>query len=128
MDNLPNELIFDIGLLLPLPAVAALSLTALRFNNLLAQKNLYWKIRYQRDFGTHETLNWKQVYNEKLSAEISTVQQNGLALQHIHHQTPEICLAAVQRDGMALQFVKEHTSEICRAAVQQNGLAWHCSL
>ncbi len=72
--DLPNEILFDIGLLLPLPAIAALSLTTSRLNNLLANNNLYWKIRYRQDFGTREAAphsnvvgdriqpNWKEEY------------------------------------------------------------------
>lgn len=48
------------------------------------------------------------------------VQQNGLALQYVENQTPEICLAAVRKNGRALQHVKNQTPEICLAAVRQN--------
>jgi hypothetical protein len=33
------------------------------------------------------------------------VKQNGLALEYVKEQTPEICLEAVKQDGYALQYV-----------------------
>jgi len=54
---------------------------------------------------------------------LAAVQQDGLALQHVQHQTPELCLAAMQENGCALQYVKNQTREICLVAVQQDGHA-----
>lgn len=48
--------------------------------------------------------------------------QDGLVLQYVKEQTPEICLAAIEQDEWALKYVKEQTPEICLAAVKQNGL------
>ncbi|MCC0726694.1 DUF4116 domain-containing protein [Clostridioides sp. ZZV14-6045] len=64
-------------------------------------------------------LTKEQLYNLSLIA----VKQNGLALQFVKEQTPEICIKAVRDDGRALQFVKEKTEEICIEAVKQNGRA-----
>ena len=35
-----------------------------------------------------------------------------MALRFVKNQTHEICLEAVKRDGLALQYVKEQTPEI----------------
>ena len=72
---LPNELLFDIGLLLPIPAIAAFSLTESRLNNLIAQNDLYWKIRYQQDFGTFklEVTDWKQKYVDSVTGACITL-------------------------------------------------------
>lgn len=51
------------------------------------------------------------------------VQQDAMVLEHVQHQTPELCLAAVQQDGYALQHVRHQTPKLCLAAVQQNSLA-----
>ena len=48
------------------------------------------------------------------------MEQNGLALEFIKEQTPEICMAAVKQNGEALQYVKEQTEEICMEAINQN--------
>lgn len=62
---------------------------------------------------------------DEIKRDLTAVQQDGLALQHVQHQTMEICLAAVQQNGLALQHVPRYRQslEICLAAVQQNGLA-----
>lgn len=52
--------------------------------------------------------------------DLRRVKRDGLALQFVKEQTPEICLAAVEDIGLALDFVKEQTPEICLAAVQQS--------
>ena len=52
---------------------------------------------------------------------MAAIKKNGLALEYVEDQTPEICMAAVQQDGEALQYVKDQTPELCMAAVQQNG-------
>ena len=54
---------------------------------------------------------------------IRAVEKNGLALQYLQQQTPEICLAAVKQNGLTLYLVEHQTSEICLAAVKESGLA-----
>ncbi len=54
---------------------------------------------------------------------LEAVKQNGLTLEYVKEQTPEICLEAVKRDGYAIEYVKEQTPEICLEAVKQDGLA-----
>lgn len=54
-----------------------------------------------------------------ISSDLEKVQQDGLALQFVKKQTPEICMAAVQKNGCALQYVKKQTQKLCMAAVQQ---------
>ena len=49
----------------------------------------------------------------------TVVRADGLVLQFVENQTPEICLEAVKQNGLALQNVKEQTLEICLAAVKQ---------
>ena len=51
------------------------------------------------------------------------VQQDGLALEFVNNQTPELCELAVRQNGLALQFVVNQSSELCELAVQQNGYA-----
>lgn len=53
------------------------------------------------------------------------VQKDGMELQHIEDQTPEICLAAVKQNGLALEFVKEQTDEIILEALKQNHGAYY---
>jgi hypothetical protein len=54
---------------------------------------------------------------------MAVVSQNGLALQYVKEQTPELCMAAVSQNSLALEYVKEQTPELCMAAVSQNGWA-----
>ena len=49
---------------------------------------------------------------------LEAVKRDGMTLQFIKEQTPEICLEAVKRDERALAYVKEQTPEICITAVQ----------
>ncbi len=49
------------------------------------------------------------------------VKHNGLALQLVDEQTPEICMAAVQNCPSAIRYVKNQTPEICMAAVKNSG-------
>ena len=42
-------------------------------------------------------------YNNETEC-LEAVKQDGLVLQFIKNQTPEICLEAVKQNGMALQF------------------------
>ena len=41
--------------------------------------------------------------------DLERVKEDGMELQNIQNQTPEICLAAVQKNGYALKYVKEQT-------------------
>ena len=54
-------------------------------------------------------------------SDLERVRRNGMELQFIEHQTPEICLAAVNEYGNALQFVKDQTLEICLEAIAHDG-------
>jgi hypothetical protein len=54
---------------------------------------------------------------------LDVVKQDGLALDYVKDQTPEICLEAVKQDGLALDYVKDQTPEICLEAVKQSGRA-----
>lgn len=58
--------------------------------------------------------------SERLQESLDAVKQDGLRLEFVDKQTPEICLAAVKQKGLALRYVKEQTPEICLAAVRQN--------
>ena len=58
------------------------------------------------------TTDWT---NEKYCLE--AVKENGLALEFVKDQTPEICLEAVKNYGFAIKYVKEQTSEICVQAI-----------
>lgn len=53
------------------------------------------------------------------------VRANGLFLEHVRAQTPELCMDAVRNNGMALRFVAPglKSPAICLAAVQTDGLA-----
>lgn len=51
------------------------------------------------------------------------VNQNGMLLKFVKHQTHEICMAAVDFCGAALEFVLEQTLEICMIAVNSCGAA-----
>lgn len=51
------------------------------------------------------------------------IQENPAALGWVVDQTDDMCMAAVQRNGMMLSNVRKQTIAICRAAVRQNGLA-----
>ena len=48
---------------------------------------------------------------------------DGLLLEYMDTQTPELCMLAVKQNGRALQFVKEPNEDIVRAAVLQNARA-----
>lgn len=48
---------------------------------------------------------------------------NGLAIQYIQNQTPELCLLAVNNNGLAIQYIQNKTPELCLLAVKNNGLA-----
>ncbi len=49
-----------------------------------------------------------------MKACIKAVCKDGMSLEFVKEQTPEICLLAVIQDARALQFVKEQTqSSVC---------------
>jgi hypothetical protein len=54
---------------------------------------------------------------------ILAIKNNSSAFHYIKEQTPEICLEAVKKDGMLLKYVKNHTDQIIIEAVKNNGLA-----
>ena len=54
---------------------------------------------------------------------LALVKKDGVALQHVRDQTPEICLEAIHQNWNALRYVRDQTPEICLAAVKQNGYA-----
>ena len=54
---------------------------------------------------------------------IDLISKDGLLLEYINEQTPEICMKALKQNGLALEFVKEQTPEICMTAIKQNGSA-----
>lgn len=49
--------------------------------------------------------------------------KNGLLLQHVKNQTPEMCMVAVKQNVSALQFVKDQTYDICMEAIKKNWTA-----
>jgi len=55
---------------------------------------------------------------------MTAVTQNCLSLEHVHIQTPEICLRAVMQNGYALKYVRVQTPEICLAAVRAHRAAF----
>ena len=54
-------------------------------------------------------------------SDLEKVKEDGLALEYVKEQTPEICWEAVRQNGLALEYVKEQTPEICLEAVRQSG-------
>ena len=64
-----------------------------------------------------ENMNLFGVDNNK---DLEMVSKNGMSLEYVEKQTPEICLAAVKQDGRALRYVKDQTPELCLAAVKQD--------
>lgn len=53
------------------------------------------------------------------------VQKNGLNLEFVKEQTPELCELAVRQTGYALRYVKEQTDEICKLAVLKDPASLH---
>lgn len=51
------------------------------------------------------------------------ISQNGLLINYVKEQTPELCMLAVQQNGFALKYINNKTIELCMLAVQQNGIA-----
>ena len=70
--SLPNEIIFEIGLTMPLSDLTRLCQTHGRLDAILCNNRQYWAARYIQDFGRPETKieNWKQAYMNKLSKDI----------------------------------------------------------
>lgn len=73
---------------------------------------------------THDGLKLQCVKNQTPELCLEAVKQNGHALQFVKNQTPELCLEAVKQNGNALQFVKEQTNEICLEAFKQEYYAF----
>lgn len=63
------------------------------------------------------------VRNNAHEIALTAVTKDGMALEHVKHQTEAICMAAVRQNGLALQFVDKQTPNICLAAVEQNAHA-----
>lgn len=59
----------------------------------------------------------------EFNRDMEKVRRNGMALEYVEEQTPEVCMEAVKQDGRALKYVKEQIPEICMEAVKQNGWA-----
>jgi hypothetical protein len=55
---------------------------------------------------------------------LAAVQKNGLALQFVKEQTPEVCLAAVKQNGLVLCHVKKKTPEVYLAAFGSRPKEW----
>ena len=53
--------------------------------------------------------------------DLSLVTQDGLNLQYVINQTPELCLAGIKQNPHALQRVKEKTPELCLLALRGSG-------
>ena len=51
--------------------------------------------------------------------DLRKVRENGLALESIREQTPELCMEAVKQNGSVLPLVKQQSSEIQEAAFKQ---------
>ncbi len=67
--DLPDEILLDIGLELPLSAVGKLSCTMKRFNRLFSD-DYYWQCRYKREFTHTQGLkDWKQKYRTRVLKE-----------------------------------------------------------
>lgn len=56
----------------------------------------------------------------QFNKDFDEVKRDGMALQYVKEQSPEICMEAVKQNGRALQYVKEQTPEICLEAVKQD--------
>jgi hypothetical protein len=59
----------------------------------------------------------------QIEKDIKRVTLDGMQLEYIFDQTPEMCLAAVKENGLALEFVQSQTREISLAAVENVGFA-----
>ena len=91
-------------------------------NELLKYKNKYDKLSCKKNLsGKEDGLALQFVKEQTPELCLAAVKQNGYALRIVREQTPEICLAAVKQNGYALRIVREQTPEICLAAVKQNG-------
>ena len=76
--------------------------------------NFIEEIKDSQDSALNDIINKK---------DLEAVKENGLALEYVQNQTPEICMEAVKQNGWALQFVKNQTPELCMTAVKENGFA-----
>lgn len=48
------------------------------------------------------------------------VEQNGLALEYVKHQSESICLAEVLQCGESFKYAQYQTDEVCLAAVMHS--------
>ena len=62
--SLPTEMIFKVGLQMPLSDLLNICQTYSQINDILCARDLYWKTRYLQDFGSpaKKVIKWKQEY------------------------------------------------------------------
>lgn len=90
----------------------------------LAVQNNLDAIQYVRQEFKNELILYAEEEKKKtIEEDMARVTRDGMQLQYVKYQTPEICMEAVKHDGRALEYVKDQTPELCMAAVKQNGLA-----
>ncbi len=65
----------------------------------------------------------EKMRQDKEQKYMDRVKDDGLALEHISYQTPDICMTAIENDALALEFVKNQTPEICNKAIEKTGFA-----
>lgn len=53
----------------------------------------------------------------EIQAALEAVKRDGLALEHIQEQTPQICLAAVEQNGAALEYIRDAPIKVLIAAI-----------
>ena len=58
---------------------------------------------------------------KQYNATETLVMNDGLALEHIHEQTEELCKLAIEQHALALQYVNEQTEALCKLAVSNRG-------
>lgn len=56
--------------------------------------------------------------------DLQGLEGDGLHLQYVKDQTPELCMASVKQNGMALRYVINQTPELCMTAVKQDWRAY----
>jgi antirestriction protein ArdC len=72
---------------------------------------------------SNDNMETKENLKSKIDRNLARVSKDGMMLQFVKEQTPEICMEAVKKTGLALEYVKEQTPGICMAAVKQDGYA-----
>lgn len=58
--------------------------------------------------------------NLTLKEALNMVKQNPTQIRYMQDPPEDLCLAAVSRNGLVLEFIENQTPEICRAATLQN--------